>query len=105
MKCEVLVQWCDTFKTFKDYTQHLFVHKQHPWFCSYIWVTFANITVSPPLSSYAKLRTFVFSMHCIYAYLPPIPVTVILLDVAEDGLVLATVQVYSPPVVTVRVWV
>ena len=24
---------------------------------------------------------------------------------AEDGLLLATVQVYSPPVVTVRVWV
>ena len=34
-----------------------------------------------------------------------IPDTVILLDVAEDGLLLATVQVYSPPVVTVRVWV
>ena len=34
-----------------------------------------------------------------------IPVTVILLDVSEDGLLLATVQVYSPPVVTVRVWV
>ena len=29
----------------------------------------------------------------------------ILLDVSEDGLLLATVQVYSPPVVTVRVWV
>ena len=34
-----------------------------------------------------------------------IPVTVILLDVSEDGLLLATVQVYSPPIVTVRVWV
>ena len=29
----------------------------------------------------------------------------ILLDVSEDGLLLATVQVYSPLVVTVRVWV
>ena len=34
-----------------------------------------------------------------------IPVTVKLLEVADEGLLLATVQVYSPPVVTVRVWV
>ena len=42
------------------------------------------------------------AMHNGFMY---IPVTVKLLEVAVEGLLLATVQVYSPAAVTFRVWV
>ena len=38
-------------------------------------------------------------------YAHSVPVTVMLAGEADDGLLLATVQVYSPAVVRVRVWV